>query len=98
MADLRFAQLMRLIWIDAHLAHGRALNRSDLMDGFAISQPQAATDLKEFKRRHPGRMEYHAGAKCHLPVGDPIYPADMRMAVYEARACVRRELERLSDG
>lgn len=98
MTDLRFAQLMRLIWIDAHLAKGRAFNSSDLMDGFGISEPQAKTDLKEFKRRHPGRTEYHAGAKCHLPVGDPVYPADMRMAVYDACACVRREMERLADG
>lgn len=92
MADLRFAQLMRLIWIDAHLAKGLPLNRSDITAAFGTSMPQAASDMRLFRKRHPHRMEYSRGAKAYLPNGEPVYPADTRAAVLNAQALVMAEL------
>lgn len=92
MNDLRFAQLMRLIWIDAHLAKGLPLNRSDITAAFGTSMAQAASDMQMFRKLHPARMEYSRGAKAYLPIGEPVYPADTRAAVLNAQTLVMAEL------
>lgn len=94
-----FSSLMRLIWIDAFLADGHDLNRSDLMQAFGISLPQAALDLSEFRRRWPWRARYDASRKCYRagPHVRAIFPADLRLQVLSAASAVKRARARLPE-
>lgn len=62
---MRWAQVQRLRFV-GHLVEtvGR-VNRSDLMEKFSISMPQASTDLNAFLRLNPGILTYDTTAKCY---------------------------------
>lgn len=86
-----FAQAMRLIWIDAFLAAGHALNRADLVQAFGISVPQASLDLAEFRRRWPWRLAYLADRKVYRAAApDAVFPAPLRAQVLACAAAVKR--------
>ncbi len=83
MPDLPFAQLMRLIWIDATLSSTGKINRADICAAFWISAAQAALDLRAFKDAFPDRMTYDRVAKTYRrqPASAPGFPVGVRFAV-----------------
>lgn len=92
MADLPFACLMRLIWIDAALVFPGRLNRADICTAFAISVPQASYDLRVFQTAFPDRMAYDKSAKVYrcAPGSRPVYPTEARFYVQKAAHAVRK--------
>jgi hypothetical protein len=79
LAALRPALLMRLQFIESLLAHYGHLNRSVLMDFFALSAPQATRDFRVYLELAPGNAVYDPAARVYLrgggfarlwPVGD----------------------------
>ena len=64
---MRWAQEQRLSFIGERLLDGGAINRSDLIEKFRISAPQAATDFRAFNEKHPGAMRYDNRRKAYVP-------------------------------
>lgn len=60
-----YALEQRLRLIDFLLAHYGTVNRSALMDYFAISTPQASLDIQEYIRIAPGNAWYDKSAKTY---------------------------------
>lgn len=60
-----YALEQRLRLIDFLLAHYGIVNRSTLMDYFAISTPQASLDIREYLRIAPRNAEYDKSAKTY---------------------------------
>lgn len=58
----------RLDFIDWCLAFGDGINRSDLVQMFGISVPQASSDLQAFMSLYPDAMRYDKTAKKYVPV------------------------------
>lgn len=67
---MKFAQKMRLAWIDAALSSGRMVRRSDISDAFEISTPQASLDLTAYREAHPELIRYDNRAKGYFRDGD----------------------------
>lgn len=69
--DLKHAQIARLEFLDRlFFWQGRA-NRSDLMDEFGISNPQAALDFKVFlERSGSNQLTYDKAAKRYVACAD----------------------------
>lgn len=57
----------RMEWITETLRVFGHINRKHLMRKFAISEPQAVIDLREYRKRFPGTMEYDAHRKTYVP-------------------------------
>lgn len=80
-SSLKPAMLKRLIYLDQCLSWRGQVNRSDLIERFGISTPQAAIDFREYLERvaepkpvyHPVRKSYLAD---RLHVGLPFGYAD----------------------
>lgn len=64
---MRWAQRRRMAFIGELLRSGRTVNRSDLIQRFGISAPQAATDFGNFLKAHPGAMKYDNKRKAYVP-------------------------------
>lgn len=64
---MRWAQEQRLSFIGERLLDAGAINRSDLIERFRISAPQAATDFRIFNEKHPGVMRYDNHRKAYVP-------------------------------
>jgi predicted DNA-binding transcriptional regulator YafY len=56
----------RLEFIDFRLFWEGRINRSDIMDRFAISTPQASKDLSLYESLAPGNLAYDVSAKRYL--------------------------------
>jgi hypothetical protein len=82
--DLAFAQLMRLVWIDHHLASGQMLRRADIQTAFLISTVQASHDIRTYERLYPGRLDYNRSAKAYrMRYGaQPAFPSRLRISVH----------------
>lgn len=86
---MKFSQMLRLVWIDAHLGRGHALNRSDLVAAFAISEPQASNDIREYRSRWPRAIKYDLGGKFYYAGGgNPVFTQHQRDAVLAAQDAV----------
>lgn len=82
---MTFAQTMRLIWIDAMLSSGYALNRSDICAAFGVSTPQASLDLTAYRTLHGDKIAYDTSRKNYIRIGTQHgWPADIRMATQAA--------------
>ncbi len=63
---LRHAQLERLAFIWRRLELRGEINRVDLQDEFAISQPQASIDFRHFREMWPGVIAYDQSRKRYV--------------------------------
>lgn len=70
---MRWAQRARMQFIADTLANTGRVNRSDLIEAFEISNPQASTDFRLFMELHPGAMTYDSSRKTYVP-HTPIDP------------------------
>jgi len=62
----RWSQERRLAFIDFRLRWDGRLNRSDLMDFFGISTPQASLDIARYGELAPTNMQYDRSARVYL--------------------------------
>jgi WYL domain len=63
---LRWGVERRLEFIEFRLFWEGAINRSDLIDFFGVSVPQASKDLSLYQERAPGNMEYDKSEKRYF--------------------------------
>lgn len=62
----RWSQERRLEFIDFRLRWDGRLNRSDLMDFFGISVPQASLDISRYTELAPGNLVYDRSSRVYL--------------------------------
>lgn len=62
----RWSQERRLEFIDYRLRWDGRLNRSDLIDFFGISVPQASLDIARYSELAPDNIRYDASARTYL--------------------------------
>lgn len=62
----RWSVEQRLAFIERRLYWDGQINRSDLVDQFSISVPQASSDLSTYELAAPGNMHYDKSAKAYL--------------------------------
>lgn len=62
----RWSVEQRLAFIERRLYWDGQINRSDLVDQFSISVPQASSDLSAYELAAPGNMHYDKSAKAYL--------------------------------
>ena len=62
----RWSVEQRLAFIERRLYWDGQINRSDLVDQFSISVPQASADLSTYESAAPGNMHYDKSAKAYL--------------------------------
>lgn len=65
-ASAKWSQERRLEFIDYRLRWDGQLNRSDLMDVFGISVPQASLDISRYSELSPGNIRYDRSARVYL--------------------------------
>mgnify|MGYP000013945313 CR=1 FL=1 len=65
-ASAKWSQERRLEFIDYRLQWEGQLNRSDLMDLFGISAPQASLDVAHYLKLAPENMRYDPSARVYL--------------------------------
>lgn len=68
--NLRWGVEQRLEFIEFRLFWEGSINRSDIMDTFSVSVPQASKDLSLYQERAPGNMEYDKRAKTYIALPD----------------------------
>lgn len=87
---MTFAQVMRLIWIDAVLSDDRPLQRSEIAEAFGISIPQVSLDLREYQARWPDTIRYDRRHKGYFRKGRaPVFPDWHRNTIRLAQRDVR---------
>src|ERR1035437_6170033 len=64
--DVRRGVKERLEFIDFRLFWEGRINRSDIMQRFTISTPQASKDLSLYESMAPGNLSYDVSAKQYL--------------------------------
>jgi len=71
----KWSQERRLEFIDFRLRWDGRLNRSDLMDFFGISVPQASLDISRYTELAPGNLVYDRSSRVYLASDDfsPLY-------------------------
>src|SRR5690606_5674603 len=77
-ASGRWSQERRLEFIDYRLRWDGHLNRSDLIEFFGISVPQASLDIARYTELAPDNIRYDACARTYLPgtTFTPLYNTD----------------------
>lgn len=63
---MRWGVEQRLEFIEFRLFWEGGVNRSDIIDVFGVSVPQASKDLSLYQERAPGNMEYDKSAKRYV--------------------------------
>tara|TARA_R110002124_G_scaffold183401_4_gene350812 strand:- start:43050 stop:43955 length:906 start_codon:yes stop_codon:yes gene_type:complete len=63
---MRWGIEQRLEFIEFRLFWEGAINRSDLVDFFGVSVPQASKDMTLYQERAPGNMEYDRSSKRYV--------------------------------
>lgn len=63
---MKYAQQQRLVFIDFLLDHYGTLNRSALMDHFAIGPAQASRDISDYLALAPGNAVYDKTTKAYV--------------------------------
>ncbi|GGA40806.1 helix-turn-helix transcriptional regulator [Dyella nitratireducens] len=71
----RWGQSRRLTFIDVRLQYDGRINRSDLIDFFAISVPQATADLKRYQELAPGNIAYDPRIRVYVALDtfEPVF-------------------------
>src|SRR6188508_238448 len=70
---LRWAPEQRLEFIEFRLFWDGGVNRSDLMDRFGVSEPQASKDLTAYRELAPSNLEYDSSRKRYVSA-NPFRP------------------------
>ena len=72
----KWSQERRLEFIDFRLRWEGKLNRSDIVDFFGISTPQASLDIARYAELAPSNLVYDRSARIYLagPAFEPIFP------------------------
>src|SRR5690606_24330039 len=65
-ARMRWGIEQRLEFIEFRLYWEGFINRSDIVDFFGVSVPQASKDLTLYQERAPGNMEYDKSSKRYV--------------------------------
>ena len=73
-ASAKWSQERRLEFVDYRLQWEGQLNRSDLMDVFGISVPQASLDIARYMELAPENIRYDRSARVYL-AGERFTPA-----------------------
>lgn len=73
-ASAKWSQARRLEFVDYRLQWEGHINRSDLMDVFGISVPQASLDIARYMELAPENMRYDRSARVYL-AGERFKPA-----------------------
>lgn len=73
-ASAKWSQERRLEFVDYRLQWEGQLNRSDLMDLFGISVPQASLDIARYMELAPDNIRYDRSARVYL-AGERFRPA-----------------------
>lgn len=63
---LRWGAEQRLEFVEFRLFWDGKINRSDLIEQFGVSTPQASNDLTQYRNIAPGNIIYDASAKCYF--------------------------------
>lgn len=76
-ADLRHGARARLRFLDERAFWDGRVNRSDLMERFGVSVPQATADLGKYQELAPGNLAYDKKAKAYLTTAafEPVFGA-----------------------
>lgn len=67
---LKWGVERRLEFIEFRLFWEGGVNRSDIIDTFGVSVPQASNDLTLYQERAPGNVSYDKRAKRYVPTKD----------------------------
>jgi hypothetical protein len=67
---MRWGIEQRLEFIEFQLYWEGGLNRSDIIDFFGISVPQASSDLAQYRQLEPNNIRYDASQKRYLAAAD----------------------------
>jgi len=72
---LRHSVVERLRFIDARLFWDARINRSDLINEFAVSPAQSAADFREYLAQSPRGVHYDTRAKAYVATGqfEPVF-------------------------
>jgi hypothetical protein len=72
---LRHSVVERLRFIDARLFWDAIINRSDLINEFAVSPAQSAADFREYLARSPNGVRYDTRAKAYVATSkfEPVF-------------------------
>lgn len=75
---MKWSVEQRLSFIDFRLCWDGRINRSDLVDFFGISIPQASADLRQYQERAPGNASYDRVQKSYLRSSTfgPVFVSD----------------------
>ncbi|MBN9373623.1 WYL domain-containing protein [Hydrogenophaga sp.] len=73
---LSWSQDRRLKFVDFRLRWEGRINRTDLVEFFDISMPQATADLSRYGEAAPNNLEYDRSSKAYLRTAgfQPLYP------------------------
>ncbi|WP_353330177.1 transcriptional regulator [Phaeobacter sp. NW0010-22] len=69
-ANIKWATEQRFQYLEQRAFWHGSLNRSDLIEKFGISVPQASKDLASYQRMHPSNLSYDASKKQYSPTKD----------------------------
>lgn len=87
---MRYAQTMRLIWIDAMLTNVGTINRADIARMFLVSIQQASLDLRAYQAALPSGVAYNSRTKKYERQGtDSLFDLDASEAISRAAEEVR---------
>lgn len=75
--QLRWGPEQRLEFIEFRLFWDGWINRSDLVERFGVSIPQASNDLTQYREIAPGNLHYDSSAKRYL-ANDDFKPVRLR--------------------
>lgn len=67
---MRWSVEKRLEFIEFRLFWGEGVNRSDIIDQFGVSVPQASKDLALYEEKAPGNLHYDKSAKRYRAADD----------------------------
>lgn len=91
---MTFFQMLRAIWIDAHVTEWGFIRRQHICDAFGISIPQASADLSAFQARWPDAITYDRSAKRYLRgAAGPAFDRHVRYEVTSAVLSVSSAIE-----
>jgi len=82
---VKFAVIVRMMWIDDLIEEEGYINRSDIMRAFSVSAPQASLYLKRYMAANPHRIAYDFLNKTYVQIegSKPIFWRGARCAADE---------------
>jgi len=99
LSGLRWSVGRRLCFIDFRLQWYGKINRSDLVDEFQISIPQASNDLKRYREAAPRNLRYNKSEKCYYASNkfEPRFGTDSSESYLSQLLSVSMGMRKLED-